>query len=141
MNFIGVITIYGDIIQSGATKIVNNNNNQGGQNQSQATRNASAKTPFAATVTNVAHADKVISLLNKLMKDKRKPKDVMMPIRAAMDAGAIRRPTWEEFCYEFGLEYVKQKSSFSIYTNPDNNPYDGANYDALKEQFRQCLGE
>ena len=98
-----------------------------------------AKTSFAAAVTNASKAEAIIIMLRQLMEGKTKPKDVMMPVRAAIEAGAIRRPTWEEFCAEFGKNRVRQKSSFSNYTNPDNNPYMGADFELLKEQFRELL--
>ncbi len=58
-----------------------------------------------------------------------------------MDAGVIRRPTWEEFVQEFGAYRLKSKSSFSDYTNPDKSPYIGADFEAMKSQFRQLMVE
>ena len=57
--------------------------------------------PFTSAVIDTSKAVEVIILLRQLMEGKTKPKDVLMPVRAAMDAGVIRRPTWEEFCQEF----------------------------------------
>lgn len=90
---------------------------------------------FAAAVIDNAKAEAVIELLRRLMIGKQKPKDVMMPVRAAMEAGVIRRPTWEEFCSEFGIDLLKSKSSFSDYTNPARKPYEGEDFEALKSQF------
>lgn len=83
----------------------------------------------------------VIALLRQLMEGKTKPKDVLMPVRAAMEAGVIRRPTWEEFCQEFGSYRLKSKTSFSDYTNPDKSPYTGADFQMMKEKFRQLVSE
>lgn len=90
---------------------------------------------FAAAVIDSAKTEAVICLLRLLMAGKQKPKDVMMPVRAAMDVGVIRRPTWEEFCSEFGTGVVRSKASFSDYTNPEKFPYDGADFKAMKAQF------
>jgi len=80
-------------------------------------------------------------LLRQLMEGKTKPKDVLMPVRAAMEAGVIRRPTWEEFCQEFGSYRLKSKTSFSDYTNPDNKPYAGADFEMMKDKFRRLVTE
>ena len=91
---------------------------------------------FASAIVHMEKTDAVVGLLCQLMEGKTKPKDVMMPVRAAMEAGVIRRPTWEEFCSEFGKDRIKSKASFSDYTNPDNKPYDGADFETMKEAFR-----
>ena len=92
---------------------------------------------FASCVTNPQKASVIIRRIHDYMEGKSKPKDVMMPIRAAMDAGAIRRPTDEEFYNEFGSDRVKGKSSFNDYTNPDKAPYRGADFEAMKTEFRR----
>ena len=97
--------------------------------------------PFTSAVIDTAKADAVIALLRQLMEGKTKPKDVLMPVRAAMDAGVIRRPTWEEFCQEFGSYRLKSKTSFSDYTNPDKSPYTGADFQMMKEKFRQLMSD
>ena len=94
------------------------------------------KRAFAAAVINAAQVDNVVTMLSRLMEGKTKPKDVLMPVRSAMEAGVIRRPTWEEFCSEFGKDKIKSKASFSDYTNPENTPYDGADFELMKDMFR-----
>lgn len=96
---------------------------------------------FASCVTNPQKASVIIRRIHDYMEGKSKPKDVMMPIRAAMDAGAIRRPTDEEFYNEFGSDRVKGKSSFNDYTNPDKAPYRGADFEAMKTEFRRLNEE
>ena len=99
------------------------------------------KRAFASAVVNVAKVDAVVSLIRQLMEGKTKPKDVLMPVRAAMDAGVIRRPTWGEFCQKFGSYRLKSKTSFSDYTNPDKSPYTGADFQMMKEKFSQLMSE
>ena len=94
---------------------------------------------FAHAVIKASQYYVVVDLLHQLMDGKIKPKDVLMPIRAAMDAGVLRRPSWEEFCSEFGKERIKSKASFSDYTNEANNPYSGANFDKMKEAFKDLI--
>ena len=98
-------------------------------------------TAFSSIVIDVRKLDAVVALLHQLMEGKTKPKDVLMPVRAAVEAGVIRRPTWEEFCQEFGSWRVKNKSSFSDYTNPDNKPYAGADFEMMKDKFRGLVTE
>lgn len=97
--------------------------------------------PFTPAVIDTTKAEAVIALLRQLMEGKTKPKDVLMPVRAAMDAGVIRRPTWEEFCQEFGSNRLKSKTSFSDYTNPDSKPYAGADFEMMKDKFRRLVTE
>lgn len=96
---------------------------------------------FAHVVNNPQKTTPIIEKLHQLMEGKQKPKDVMMPIRAAIDAGAIRRPTDEEFCNEFGVNRVKGKSSINDYTNPDKSPYHGPDYEAMKTEFITIIEE
>ena len=93
------------------------------------------KNSFAEAVVNAAKVDEVVHLLKNLMEGKTKPRDVMMPVRAAMDAGVIRRPTWDEFKGEFGKDRLKSKTSLSNYTSPDNQPYSGNDFEAMKAAF------
>ena len=73
------------------------------------------------------------------MKGKLKPRDVLMPLRAAIEAGAIRRPTWAEFISEFGMKLVS-KTSLSGYTDPTKDKYDDdPQFWAMVEDFRQMI--
>ncbi len=90
---------------------------------------------FAQAVVDAAKTEAVITELRRLMEGKTSPRDVMLPVRAAMEVGVIRRPTWGEFNSEF-KDRIKSKSSFSSYTQPENIPYQGPDFDAIKEIFR-----
>lgn len=84
-------------------------------------------------------ADRVISRLHVLMTGKIKPRDVLMPLRAAIEAGAIRRPTWAEFISEFGSK-LASKASLSGYTDPTKDKYgDDPQFWAMVEDFRQMI--
>ena len=96
---------------------------------------------FSRAVINPLKKTPIISKLHQLMDGKVKPKDVLMPIRAAIDAGAIRRPTDEEFYNEFGIDRVKGKSSINDYTNPDKTPYRGPDFEAMKAEFKEINEE
>ena len=65
----------------------------------------------------------VITMIRDYQSGKSKPKDLAMPVRAAMDAGVIRRPTFNEYKAIDGLAYMT-KTTFTDYMNPNNKPYE-----------------
>ena len=84
-------------------------------------------------------AERVINKLLSLVKDKKGPKDKVMPVRAAIDAGAIRRPTFAEIQDTFGKGFVS-KSSYHNYTNPDQHPYDAnPSFTLLVSEFKKIV--
>lgn len=93
---------------------------------------------FAMCVIKPDLVDVILQKLHELVDTKVKPKDVMEPIRAAMDAGVIRRPTWAEFRAEFGENKLKQKSSLTKY---ENYEYAGEDFKVMVEEFRMLLKE
>ena len=102
-------------------------------------REYSASEDFKSLVTKPEYADKVVARLHELSDGKLKPKDVLMPFRAAMEAGALRRPTWAEYGSEFGFKRVS-KSSFSDYTDPMKNKYaDEQQFLTMVEEFRRLI--
>lgn len=94
---------------------------------------------FHTLVTRPEQAALIVARLHLLMEGQLKPKDVMMPIRAAMDAGALKRPTWKQFCAEFGSDRISGKSSFSCYTNPESAPYTGEGFALITREFRAMM--
>ena len=81
-------------------------------------------------------------LMKKLkdsMEGKEKPKSIMMPIRAAMDAGVLRRPTYEDVVKAFNIGDKVAKSSYNDYTNPVNQPYNEPAFDQLITEFSSFL--
>lgn len=87
-------------------------------------------------IVNMCKSEAIIKLLRTYMSGKKMPKDIMMPIRAAIDAGVIRRPTDSEFRKIFP-EISVPKSSFSNYTNPEKQPYFDAAYKTLIAEFEE----
>ena len=94
---------------------------------------------FSALVTKPELAATVVNRLHVLMENQQKPRAVLMPIRAAMEAGLLKRPTWEQFCQEFGRQRVSSKSSFSSYTNTEKEPYTDGSFQVLVDEFRQMI--
>jgi hypothetical protein len=84
-------------------------------------------------------ADAVIHKISSHVNLETKPKSIVMPIRAAMDAGVMHRPSWEAFLEEYGSNKISSKSSFNSYTNPLDSPYKSASYQTLVEEFKNLL--
>lgn len=81
----------------------------------------------------------IMKRITDLVKGKISPKDKMMPIRAAQDAGVIRRPTYSEIKTVFGNDFVAN-SSFHNYTNPLEEPYaQDSSFKILKEEFEKLI--
>ena len=102
---------------------------------------AAALYPF---VVQKEKAEEVISLLRQYMEgiNSNKPKDLMMPVRAAFDAGAILKPTYAKFKMAFPTLAPKNKSSFDMYLRPDiTHPYEFIPaFATIVEAFKKCIG-
>lgn len=96
---------------------------------------------FYKYVTNPEKASEVISQIKKQVKMQNKPRLIMMPIRAAIDAGALERPSWNDFLAEFGEDLLKSKTSFSLYTDPTKKPYDSEAYKQMVDIFKRIISE
>ena len=90
--------------------------------------------PFYNLVVYQEKALDIMLKLHELIEPQTNPLDIVKPIRAAMDAGIIRRPTWNEFCKEFGSDKLKSKSSLSKYTEGSYR-YPGKDYQELVTIF------
>lgn len=90
-------------------------------------------------------AEDIIALLRQYMSgiDRSKPKDMMMPVRAAFDAGAIRKPTYSEFKEVFPRFAPKSKSSYTDYLVTDGitpHPYENIpGYAEVVKAFRALV--
>ena len=69
-----------------------------------------------------AQGEDIIARLHKMIDGCTTPMDAIMPIRAAIEAGIIRRPTWSEFHKEFP-SVCCARSTYERLTNPDNCTY------------------
>ena len=89
-------------------------------------------------INDSKNADLILSKIKKYQSGKTKAKDLAMPVRAAIDAGVIRRPSFCE--YDDVEEFAKiPKSSLSDYTKPDLHPYDGAAYENIVKEFKNIV--
>ena len=92
--------------------------------------------PFV-TISSLTDAivTKILSYLQG--KSPSQAKDVMKPIRAAQDAGVIRRITFEEMKTAFPEYCPKSKSSVSYYTKEDETPYTEQAFEDMVEEFQK----
>ena len=96
-----------------------------------------ATPPFSTRVTPPDKVDAVMALLHRLADRQEQPKEIIMPLRAAMDSGVLDRPTWTQFCAEFPGK-VSAKSSYNKYMG-DYNGYQSAAFDQTKAMFSALL--
>lgn len=73
-------------------------------------------------VANPQVADAVIDLINKLMEGKTDPRDLMMPVTAAVAAKQLREPTWTELHNDYP-DLKLSETSFYRLRKPDNSCY------------------
>jgi hypothetical protein len=93
---------------------------------------------FSLLVSKPDCAEAVLMKLHELVDRQSEPRNVVMPIRAAMEAGVISRPTWVQFCTEFGAHKLSSKSSLTKYTG-DSYAYFGEDFWVMKEEFKILL--
>ena len=89
-------------------------------------------------INDSKNADLILSKIKKYQSGKTKAKDLAMPVRAAIDAGVIRRPSFCEYDDVEGFAKIP-KSSLSDYTKPDLHPYDGAAYENIVKEFKTIV--
>ena len=91
-------------------------------------------------IPNPQDSVKILELLHELIDGQTKPLDIVMPIRAAIEAGVIRRPTWDEFRAEFGVHKLKAKSSFTQYTG-NGYHFDTEVFYQIVAKFKSLISE
>ena len=89
-----------------------------------------------STLTNTI-ISKIFSYLEG--KSPSQAKYVMKPIRAAQDAGVIRRITFEEMQLAFPDYCPNSKASVSKYTKEDDTPYSDEAFKAMVKDFKSLL--
>ena len=93
-------------------------------------------TGFRSAIVAEEYADEITVLLHKLMKGKSAPKDIMRPIRAAIDAGVLRPITYMEFKEEFGDVMKNNYSLLYKYINEDYTKYENEKiFNDMKRKF------
>ena len=87
-------------------------------------------------------ADAFVELLNGYSEGKTSPKDLMRPVRAAVDAGVITRVSLHVFQEVFPLYNQISKSSYNNYLTPNTLPNcykDEGAYNEMVEAFKNLL--
>lgn len=90
---------------------------------------------------NPARADEIIRKIAEYQQGATTPKAKAKPVRAAMEAGAIDRPTFGQYdgLVQEGILQRIDKSSFSNYTNPDNHPYADKGFNSMIDEFEKLI--
>ena len=79
-------------------------------------------------------AESIVEKIASLQHGKSSPRDLAMPVRAAIEAGLMRRPSYSEYCGVRQWARIN-KSSFADYTSPDAAPYYDNAYKAIVEEM------
>lgn len=90
---------------------------------------------FRSCITNPEKTDIIISTIRKYMRSKTEPRDIMLPIAAAVAAKVIRRPSWPEASSEFQLN-DKLESSFHRLTRGYCKTYMDSAFDHMVEKYK-----
>lgn len=90
---------------------------------------------FRSCVNNSEKADIVIEMINKYMKGKHEPRDIIRPIAAAIAADVIRKPTWQEITSQFHLN-DRLESSYYRLIRDHCKTYSNSTFNHLVEEFR-----
>ena len=73
---------------------------------------------FRCTLIDKRKAPAIISLLYEITREGRNAKELVLALRAAMDAGVIEKPSYKDFVSVFNCSHLLSKSKYSEYTNP-----------------------
>ena len=98
-------------------------------------KESTKKKQFVSAVYDKKKLEQVKALINEYLEGATETKDIIMPFRAAIEAGVIRRATWAEIVEGFNLG-VKYRSSYYRLTNDSNTTYNGPAFDEIVERFR-----
>ena len=91
---------------------------------------------FTSTLVDLRKASMVISLLYELTKGRKTAKSILCPLRAAIDAGVMDKPSYKDFVEVFGCENIVSKSKYSEFLNPKYDGYkDVGLYKSAKVKF------
>ena len=90
---------------------------------------------FVSALYDKKKLEKVKALINELMEGATETHDIIMPFRAAIEAGVMRRATWAEIKESFDLD-EKYRSSYYRLTSESNTTYNGHAFDVIVARFR-----
>lgn len=91
---------------------------------------------FRCTPIDKRKAPVIISLLYEITKEGRNAKELVLALRAAMDAGVIEKPSYKDFVSVFNCSHLLSKSQYSEYTNPKYLGYESMKiYKTAIKQF------
>lgn len=110
----------------------------GGEEPASASTAGETAEGFLLLIIRQDRAPQVLRLLHELVDGQSKPLAIVMPIRAAMDAGVMRRPTFGQFCNEFGRGKLKSKSSLTDYLC-GSYCFEGEIFRRMIEDFRRLM--
>lgn len=91
---------------------------------------------FTSTLVDLRKASMVISLLYELTKGRKTAKSILCPLRAAIDAVVMDKPSYKDFIEVFGCKDIVSKSKYSEFLNPKYDGYrDVGLYKSAKVKF------
>jgi hypothetical protein len=91
---------------------------------------------FTSTLVDLRKATMVIDLLYELTKGRKTAKTILCPLRAAIDAGVMDKPSYKDFIKVFGCKDIVSKSKYSEFLNPKYNGYKNVGfYRSAKVKF------
>jgi len=90
---------------------------------------------FTSSLVDPRKATMVYNTLYELTKGKTNRKALMCALRAAIDAGVIVRPSYNDFVEVFGCGDILSKEQYSQYTSPKYKGY--INYELYKSALRK----
>ena len=91
---------------------------------------------FTSSLVDMRKASMVISLLYELTKGRRNAKTILCPLRAAIDAGVLDKPSYKDFINVFGCEDIVSKSKYSEFLSQKYNGYKNVGlYRSAKAKF------
>ena len=94
------------------------------------------ETDFGSCILYEERTDEILKILHLKIDHKVKAQAIMSVIKAAIDAGLIRKPEYDSFVREFKKGMIVSFSSFKSYTKSKNNPLvDDNSYKEYLDQF------
>lgn len=97
--------------------------------------NIKKTSPFEKYILRKDSKEKILQLLHNHIDQQTKPKDILKPLRAAIDSGVVSRPSCDDFTEEF---QTVSSSTYERCTNTlaDPHPYcKNKDFIELKSQF------